>query len=67
MQKKHPWRSPIDMRTRLAMRDHANPATSQAVDAAYRLEISSPGYGRDYRYNGVSLGLIANQTTDNNY
>lgn len=65
MQKKHPWHKPVDMHTQLSMRNYVDPATSQAVDAAYRLDALLPGDGRDYRYNGVSLGLIAQKTTDN--
>ena len=47
MQKKHPWHKPVDMHTQLSMRNYVDPATSQAVDAAYRLDALLPGDGRD--------------------
>ena len=52
------------MRTRLAMRDHANPATSQAVDAAYRIDRDIPAYGRECRYNGMSINEIVRRSLD---
>ena len=62
MQKKHPWKNPINMRTKPTIRDCVTIASSQAIDASNLINISSAGYGRDYRYNGVSLNFITNRT-----